>query len=480
MAIGFRKQAQRTAACALALAALLAGCTRGVTPTSPVARAGGIAARDAASAAEPFQPGFLWGVATAGHQIEGGDKTSNWAAWERAGKVAQPIGKAIDFWNRYEEDLDLAKGLGLTAFRMSLEWAKIEPQPGVFDPVAIQHYHDVLDAVRARGMEPVVTVVHFTYPAWLDAPDPRGRTGWESERMPKEFARFAGWAAREYGSKIKWWLTINEPNTYALVGYLAGQMPPGKTNPFAYSAVMGNLSLAHKLGYDAIHLSDQDAQVSINPIMIHQRPNDPVYKPGPVPEADPALKVSGGFYVDETTFLDQFMPPVLKNGQSPDPAAKRYCDYTAFNYFYAVKPTEISTIANYGRWPIYPDGIYQVAKKLHARYKLPLMVTENGMPTVSDNPRVDGWTREAYLVNHLAHLKRAHAEGVPVLGYMHWTLVDNYEWGSFEPKFGLFGIDRRDPTMRRFRTSGADVFEAIVKGNRLPPELLDRYIGRRS
>jgi beta-glucosidase len=123
--------------------------------------------------------------------------------------------------------------------------------------------------------------------------------------------------------------------------------------------------------------------------------------------------------------------------------------------------------------------MYEVSKKLYDRYKLPLMVTENGMPTASDNPRPDGWTREAYIVNHLLQLRRAMNEGVPVLGYMHWTLADNYEWGSYEPKFGLFGIDRRDPQLRRFATPASAVYESIVKGNRLPQHLLERYAGRR-
>jgi beta-glucosidase len=475
----FRLTARRAMLAALAAATLVAGCARGATPSAVSARAGAFGAR-AAAAQVPFPAGFLWGVATAGHQIEGGDKTSNWAAWERAGRVAQPIGKAIDHWNRYEEDLDLAKGLGLTAFRLSLEWAKIEPEPGVFDPAAIKHYHDVLDAVRARGMEPIVTVVHFTYPAWLDAPDAKGRAGWEADRMPAEFARFAGWAAREYGAKVRWWLTLNEPNTYALVGYLAGKMPPGKTNPFAYRQVMWNQSRAHMLGYDAIHEGDADAMVSINPIMIHSRPDDPIYQPGPAPEKAPLEDLNGGLYFDALSFLDQFAPPAPAGGATPAPGAARTLDFMAFNYFYAVKPTELQRVADYGRWPIYPEGIYQVATKLHARYKMPLMVTENGMPTMADNPRGDGWNREAYLVNHLAQLNRAVAEGVPVLGYMHWTLVDNYEWGSYEPKFGLFGIDRRDPTLRRFRTPGADVYEAIVKANRIPDDLFARYFGRKS
>ncbi|MEB3197437.1 MAG: family 1 glycosylhydrolase [Candidatus Sericytochromatia bacterium] len=457
---------------------LLACGRAGLLPAASSAGSQRLAVRQVSDPAAPFPGDFLWGVATSGHQSEGGDQTSNWAAWGRAGKVAQPIGPAIDFWNRYEEDLDLAAGLGLKAFRFSLEWARIEPEPGVFDPQAVQHYHDLLTAVRARGMTPIVTLVHFSYPAWLDQADPQGRRGWESDRMPEQFARFAGWAAQEYGSAVDWWLTINEPNTYALVGYMAGMMPPGKVNPWAYAAVMANISKAHKAGYEAIHAHDTVARVSINPIVIHARNADPDYPGEREEKLDGPL--NKGFYVDVLSFFDQFAP--RRTGTSGTPAApqaKRHLDFMAFNYFYAVKAHELPLIGNYERWPLYPEGLYEVAKKLHGRYQLPLMVTENGMPTPSDNPRPDGWTREAYIVNHLLHLRRAMAEGVPVLGYMHWTLVDNYEWGSYEPKFGLFGVDRRDPQLRRFPTASAAVYEAIVKQNRIPPYLLERYQGRR-
>lgn len=456
--------------------AWLAGCGRAPAPLSGTEPLKLQRLRVQSAAAQPFPDDFLWGVATSGHQSEGGDQTSNWAAWGRAGKVAQPIGPAIDHWNRYEEDLDLAQGLGLKAFRMSLEWARIEPAQGQFDPEAVRHYHDVIAAVRARGMTPIVTLVHFTYPAWLDAPDGKGRRGWEAERMPAEFARFARWAAGEYGDSVRYWLTLNEPNTYAMVGYLAGLMPPGKVNPFAYALVMDQLSRAHKLGYEAIHAADPDAMVSINPIVIHTRTTEPVY-PGGAEGADASAR---GFYVDVPTFLDQFAAPVKPGAPPATPAPRRWLDFVAFNYFYAVKPNELPLIGQYARWPIYPEGLYEVARKLHGRYRMPLMVTENGMPTPSDNPRPDGWTREAYLVNHLLQLRRAMAEDIPVLGYMHWTLVDNWEWGSYEPKFGLFGVDRRDPSLRRFPTLGAKVYEAIVKQNRLPAHLLERYAGRRS
>jgi beta-glucosidase len=122
--------------------------------------------------------------------------------------------------------------------------------------------------------------------------------------------------------------------------------------------------------------------------------------------------------------------------------------------------------------------MYAVSKQLYQRYKLPLLVAENGIATQGDRPRDDGWTRPAYLVNHLAQLRRAMAENIPVLGYCHWSLVDNYEWGSFQPSFGLFAIDRRDVNLTRLRTDAVDVYENIAKRNALGYEVLERYLGR--
>lgn len=176
------------------------------------------------------------------------------------------------------------------------------------------------------------------------------------------------------------------------------------------------------------------------------------------------------------------MAPVSgPDGAAPNAkTAKRYLDYVAFDYYYALGIWDVTKIGTFWEWPIYPEGMYEVAKKLYERYRLPLFVAENGFATEADNPRKDRWTREAFLVNHLAQLRKAMAEGVPVLGYMHWSLSDNYEWGSYTPKFGLYGIDRRDPELRRFRTGGADVYRQIATSNRLPESLLSRYLGRRN
>jgi beta-glucosidase len=415
-----------------------------------------------------FPSGFMWGVSTAGYQVEGGDTASNWAAWDRAGKTKEVAGRAIDQWNRYGEDLDLAKGMGLSSLRLSIEWSRIEPRRGEIDPAAVQHYHDVLAACHARNVEPVVTISHFTYPAWLD----KGNvSAWETPEMPKELARFAGFVAHEYGKEVKWWLTINEPNTLAICGYLAGMHAPGKHNPFLYQQVLDRQVEAHKLMYDAIHAEDPDAMVSINPIVIMRRPDNPVYK------VKAAGLLDGFGSPDEQTFLDRVSPPWI-DGKAPDPmAGKRRLDYLALNYFYASGTLDVYKLMDYQNWPIYPQGLYHCVRRMHQRHRLPVMITENGMPTTVGVERADKWTREAYIVNHVAQLHRAVREGVPVLGYMHWTLVDNYEWGTYQPRFGLFTVDFKDPELKRVRTPAADIYERIAKTNGVPGALADRYVG---
>ncbi len=453
----------------LGLLALLAGCG-GLGGNSLLGDSGKLRIQSVPGSDQAFPSGFLWGVATAGYQYDGGDQTSQWAEWERARRVEHPIGKATDHWNRWQEDLDLAQDLGLNAFRLSIEWARIEPERGRIDPAAVQHYHQVIDGLRARGIEPLVTLLHFAYPAWLDRPLTGGDGGWESDETVVEFRRYAAWAAQEFGPKVRWWITLNEPNTAGLTGYVAGVHPPGKRNPFAYAKAMDRMALAHQAGFEALHAHDADAQVSINPFIFHRRQHAPNYG------------TQASHDLNDFSLLDRLAPATVPTREAPPTAQteKRYLDYVAFDYYYALGFWDVSKIGTFWEWPIYPEGLYEVSKKLYERYRLPLLVAENGLATESDNPRKDGWTREAFLVNHLAQLRRAMTEGVPVLGYMHWSLTDNYEWGSYTPKFGLYGIDRRDSELRRFRTGGAEVYRQVATNNRLPESLLERYLGKRN
>ena len=433
------------------LLAILGGCGQGANlPVS--ARSAWVKAMGAPDSERPFPSGFLWGVATSGHQLEGGDRSSNWAVWEETGHGETPCGIADDEYDRYEADLDLAQAMGLKAFRMSLEWSRIEPERGVFDPSAIAHYHAEIRAILAHGLVPIVTMMHFTYPSWLDEPTSQGPGGWESVSTLMAFDRYAALVAREYAPEVRYWITINEPNTEALCGYLLGVFPPGKHDPLAYSRVLGHLEQAHRLAYAELHAVRPDVMVSINPFIFRTR---------------------------EASYATQAMNPT--ETAILDVAYEAHAlDYVAFDYYYPISPQDWPKLWHAWTWPVYPEGLYASCKELYARYKLPLLVAENGMATDGDRPRSDGWTRSAFLVNHLAQLRRAMAEGVPVMGYMYWSLVDNYEWGSYDPCFGLFAIDRRDPTLHRIRTRAVDTYTAIAQANGLPFSLLARYLGKKN
>ncbi|MBM3260077.1 MAG: glycoside hydrolase family 1 protein [Candidatus Sericytochromatia bacterium] len=411
-----------------------------------------------------FPQGFLWGVATAGHQVEGHDKVSNWAAWAEAGRTTALPGRATDSWNRYAEDFDLARGMGLNAFRFSIEWARIEPRPGVVDGTAVARYRTMIRAARARGLEPIVTLHHFAYPAWLDTykQTTGGYPGWEDLHTAAAFEQFARFAAREFGPDVRYWITLNEPNTQVILGYLTGVFPPGKVNPGAASAVTRHMTLGHVLAYDAIHQEDPDAIVSTNFFDLAH-----VSDPAAVFPGDPAREM-----------LDRLMDWQGLNlmlGRSTLGQGTRKLDFMAFDYYYAWRWTEVQRMARQWEWALRPEGLF-TAMKVHAsRTGLPLLIAENGMATDDGKPRADGWSREAFLVQHADQVRRAIAEGVPCLGYIHWSLLDNYEWGSYRPRFGLYEVDPRDPLLRRKSTPAVEAYRAIATGNDVPPSLLEQY-----
>lgn len=401
----------------------------------------------------PVPPGFLWGVATAGYQWEGGDTTSNWAAWERAGKVRERSGRASDGWNRYEEDFDLAKGLGLNAFRFSLEWSRIEPRPGVIDRAAVKHYHDVFAAARARGLTPIVTLVHYAYPAWLDAQAPPGLSAWETRAAVDAYARYVAFVAKEFGGDIKYYLTFNEPTVMVEAGYLGGMWPPGKKDLGAFLRASGNLIDAHARAFDAIHAADPDAMVGFNNYAAaYQIGFDPARK---------ALRAPG-----DDWFLNAFAK-VLHG-----PQGRPKLDFVAVDYYKRLSIPVQVVPPSPSQWVVYPDGFLEVLERYHKAFGLPILVAENGFATDNDKPRADGWTREAYLVAHVAAVQRAMQQGIPLLGYTYWTLTDNWEWGSFDDRFGLYAVDCRGRDLRRLPRPAAGVYRAIVAAGGVTPELL--------
>jgi beta-glucosidase len=451
---------------------------------------------------------FRFGVATAGFQVEGGyngpgEPANNWAAWERAGR-AEVSGIACNFWNRYEEHLDLAAATGCNAFRLSVEWARVEPREGEIDTTALERYAAILDACTERGLEPMVTLHHFTHPEWL------GEDFWLRTDAPERFAAWAELVARHLGGRCRTWVTLNEINVWPLATYLLGAFPPGRigaTGPMVRA--LDHMLCAHVLAYGALHTARPDAIVGTNNYCMSAYELDRLL-------TDVLLARSHGvgrhdlgawlaerrrlFYEDlgpgglreraarrfaaAAIRLDQALPRAVAAVYASPHACTLdtiQIDYYAPDLGGHVRLPGHRT-AGGRNWrparalwddPVEPAGLTHWARRC-AEPDLPLWVVENGLCNRvvrgRSYPRRDGWTRVGYLTAHLGALVDAIDAGVPVGAYFHWTLLDNYEWGSYEPRFGLYGVDReRGARVLPTDSMGADAagaYRRIIEGLR--------------
>lgn len=416
-----------------------------------------------------FPPDFLWGAATSSHQVEGQNTNSDWWAWEQSGKVAQPSGDAADHFRRYEGDFDLARSLHHNAYRFSLEWSRIEPREGEWSAEGIEHYRRKLAALRARGMEPVLTIYHYTLPQWLAE-----KGGWENPKIEDYFARFATRVAKEYGPLVRWWLTFNEPVVQAFKGWILGQWPPGKVKDFPTALqVVRRMLRAHVKAYHAIHEARPDAMVSVAKHALALTPCNPKRRLD-------RLSVRARTYLFNHLFLD-----ALHTGALRVPGLfwenlpqKRTLDFIGLNYYTRdfVRNTgfslpglvgDICTLEHHqsvGKrndlgWEIYPEGLAHFLRA-YSRYQLPILITENGLPVENDEDR---WT---FIFLHLWQVARAIDEGIPVVGYLHWSLLDNYEWADgFKARFGLIGVDYA--TQARMVRESARRLGRVIERNEL-------------
>jgi beta-glucosidase len=413
-------------------------------------------------------PGFRFGVATSGFQTEGGfngpgEPANNWRDWERAGRV-EPSGIALDFWNRYEEHLDRAAAAGCDAFRLSVEWARCEPVEGQVDDAAFDRYAAILAACADRGLEPVVSLHHYTHPVWL------GPDFWLDLDAPERFATWAAVAVDRLAPRCRRWITINEINGYAVQTYVLGALPPGRraANGELVRA-LDHMVSAHVAAYAAIHRRQPGAIVSTNSHVsslyeldrlltdvlvarsrgvtrpdLHawlRRRRATHYAALPPPSApDTVLRRLTASIVP----LEQALPrAVAAVYTSPFP---RPVDLVQIDYY---DPVAAHHLTHLRRRP-WHDAVDPAGLVAHLRANtepgLSIEVAENGLCNRVRRgrsfPRPDGWDRVRHLRANLAALAGAIAAGVPVDGYFHWTLADCYEWGSYEPRFGLHAVDR--------------------------------------
>ncbi len=398
---------------------------------------------------------FMWGVTLAGYQNDGAHPAMDWAELERSGKLPEPSGKSADFRGHMDADLDRAKSIGLNAFRTSIEWSRIEPEEGKIDAQEVAYVHRMLRGIRKRGMTPVIALHHFATPRWAMRDDGQGLPGWENPKVVEQFGRYVEFVAKEFGAEIDWYITFNEPSTLIGGAYLLGWTVPHRTGPVSTYRATSNILAAHIDAYQRIHRLDANAQVSIAEY-------NAIFPVGN----------TGVYYAPS-----QILPFIFDKDRAWDGRERvKYLDYLALHYYGAVDAEAASSFpVRPWMWGVRPEHMSRILRNYYEQFRLPILIAENGFATNNGAARADGWTREAYLVAHVKELQKLLAEGVPVIGYMYWTLTDNYEWGSFDPRFGLYGVDVRKGDLTRRETPAVGVYRQIVKNDGVTAELLAKY-----
>ncbi len=397
---------------------------------------------------------FLWGASTSGHQVEGGNY-DQWTVWEKAHaeelaknaekrfrklpawqKINNPkeasepanyvSGKGVDHFHRYKEDFEILKQLNLKAFRFTLEWSRLEPEEGAWNQTAIDHYHNYLAEMRRQGIEPILNLWHWTHPVWLEE-----KGGFGKKANIGYFLRFVQKVADEYGADLKYVITINEPNVYVSYSELNGGISvPPEASKVTRLCMFFNLVKAHRMSYLLLKQSNPDLKVGAAVQMANNLKKTDKWL------STIAVKVADKF--GNYIFYDM---------------SKRRLDFVGFNYYFTNYFDGYSVVApeephNDLGWYMEPAGVGDVATKLWIRYKKPVMITENGLADEKDEHR-QWWLKETMI-----SLAKAQKAGAELLGYMHWSLLDNFEWAyGWWPKFGLVAVDRENGMKRTVRPS---------------------------
>ncbi len=399
-----------------------------------------------------FPEGFLWGSATSAHQVEGNNIHSDWWAWEQKQPAKLRSGKACDQYNRYEEDFDLVKELNHNSHRLSIEWSRIEPRQGEYDPSQIEHYKNVLKALKDRHLKVMLTLWHFTLPNWV-----ADIGGWENSKTPALFEKFVKRVIPELAEYVDMFITLNEPGVYVYEGYIERVWPPAKKSFWGQIKTVLNLTSAHKRVYKYLHATFK------KPVGIAQNVQsfEPYHKHSIVEQ----------FAVFVTDLTTNHLFYFLTKGTH---------DFLGINYYFHVRfkdgkgfwpeiadaTTQSRDVSDLG-WEVYPEGLFDVLADLSDG--IPIYITECGIASTNDD------RRNRFLIAYLHEVYRAIKGGIDVRGFFYWSLLDNFEWHrGFDPRFGLVEVDYQD-LERNIRPS-ALVYTDIIQHNGIPHSLL-RFLG---
>lgn len=424
-----------------------------------------------------FPRGFLWGTATSSHQVEGNNNNNNFWEWEQEpGKIIHDhkSGLACDWWGgRWREDFDRIIENDQNAHRLSIEWSRVQPTPDRWDEDALEHYRQMLRRLVEHKITPMVTLHHFCDPIWISE-----LGGWESDSIVEKFTAFVEKTVEALSEYNNLWVTINEPNVLAIYAYLFGLFPPGKKDIRLIGKIYANLIKAHSAAYQVIHRVQPTARVGI---ATNYRSAKPSKTWNPLDHF--AVRIIQSVF-------NNAVPTALQDGvlrlpwsRTRIPDAKNTQDFLGVNYYtrdivafsllhandafirtYFPPDRELSTtgfIANE------PQGMFE-ALKWGRQFKLPMIVTENGIEDEDDR------VRPSYLVQHLHQIWRAVNFNWPVKGYFYWTLVDNFEWErGWTQRFGLWELDIE--TQARRKRPSVDLYSAICRENGISSEMVQKY-----
>jgi len=406
-----------------------------------------------------FPNGFLWGAGTSAHQIEGGNWNSDWWEFEHihGAPITEPSGDACDHYHRYAEDISLMEELGLNAFRFGIEWARIEPEEGEFSLAALNHYQAVCETCRAHGIKPVITFNHCSLPRWV-----AHQGGYVWEAFPDHFAKYCERAASFLKAHLGYVVTLNEPELTANLGMRYGNFPRlGMTNLDNYQAAEQCLKVlrkAHQYARDAIKTAAPDARVGLSLAFqewggfegseeeLQRHPLVNGWE-GKFYEA-----TRGDDFVGIQTYTRLYLPPESGDKTQGEGSVKTYQGLEGyFSYPEGTRRTPLG-------YEYRPQAVGATIRRTYNLTKIPILVTENGVASDDDGERVE------YITGALNSIQSCMEEGLPVKGYLHWSLLDNFEWNQgYKMKFGLVAVDRQ--TFARTVKPSARFLGAIARKN---------------
>ena len=394
------------------------------------------------------------GVATAATHIEGGIQNHNWYRWSELGKIKDGTHSkvACDHINRIEEDVQLISELGSQTYRMGLEWSRIEPEEGKFSEEGIAIYRKELTLLKEKGIEPLVTLWHFSNPLWMEDDG-----AWMDKKSIDRYLNYVQFVVTNLGDLVDHWITINEPNVYLFFAYFDGVWPPGKKGDVvSFLKGANNLCQAHIQAFGLIKKLQPQAKIGV---AHHLRVFDPADNRFLSKKAAKWIQyVFQGMFLDAMTF-GKFGFPLRKRAVYKG----KYADFIGINYYsrdmvkgvlnplilFGERLVHEDVLVNDLGWEIYAEGLGRVCGETYRKYRLPIYITENGVCDAKDN------LRKQFIYDHLRVVTDCVNAGIPIERYYHWSLLDNFEWAEGNSaRFGLY-YTNYETQERTLRESGA-------------------------